>query len=245
MFVHYIWYQGWEYSRFNTRIKENEPKWSDADLKIKKWDQNSIETLIKTSYPDYIKWFVSLQTTIAKCDVARAFILHAEGGIYADCDFDPKTEGIKIFLQKALDTNKVVFPGQKPFGLNNYLIAAPPNSLFWFDEYIPAVKQAFQNPRLVDLIVGVRNHTWPVVSTTGPVLLSRITKHSQTSLTTTEHPDTWGRHGAFGTDDKNSSWYVHSTSMKQQYVVDTILFFAILGLLSIFYLFYKYVCFTK
>lgn len=244
MFVHYIWYQGWEYCKFNTRIEDNRHIWKQAKLDIKKWDQHSIETLIKTSYPDYIKWFVSLQTTIAKCDVARAFILHSEGGIYADCDFDPKKE-IQLFLQKALDLNKVVFPGQRPFGLNNYLIASPPNSAFWFDEYIPAVQEAFKHPRLLDLIVGVRNHTWPVVSTTGPVLLSRITKHSLLSMTTTEHPDTWGRHGAFGSDDKNSSWYVHSTSIKQQFIVDTILCFAIIGILSIFYLLYKYMSFTE
>ena len=245
MFIHYIWYQGWEYCKFNKRIQDNSATWKEANLEIKKWDQHSIETLIKTSYPLYIKWFVSLQTTIAKCDVARAFILHAEGGIYADCDFDPNAKGIKLFLQKALELNKVVFPGLRPYGLNNYLIASPPKSVFWFDEYIPAVQAAFKTPRLLDLIIGVRNHTWPVVSTTGPVLLSRITKHSVSSMTTTEHPDTWGRHGAFGSDDKNSSWYVNSTSITQQYIVDTILFFAGIGLLSFFYLFYKYMCFTK
>lgn len=213
--------------------------WNEAKLQVKLWDQSSIETLIKQTHLDLFQWFVSLQTTIAKCDVARGFILEAEGGVYADCDFDPNPKGIQIFLQKAFDTKKVIFPGQRPFGLNNYLIAAPPNSVFWKEEYFPAVKKAFDTPNLFDVIISVRNHTWPVLSTTGPVLISRITKQSQTSLTTTEHPDLWGRHGWFDpSDDKNSSWYIHSTSKQKQYVVDTILLFAIWGfLVFVYYLF--------
>jgi len=234
MFVHYIWYQGWEFAppRVQTRIKENEALWAEAGFDVRIWDQAQIEALIRERHAHLLSWFVSLQTTIAKCDVARGFILEALGGIYADCDFDPEPDGVRRFMTEALENKKVLFPGQRPFGLNNYLIAAPPNSPFWIDEYVPAVKKAFETPRLLDLIVGVRNHTWPVMTSTGPVILSRLVSKSKHAMASKTLANTWGRHGWFDSD-KNSAWYINSVSKTQQYVVDTVLFLAAIGLLSL------------
>jgi len=240
IFVHFIWYQGWEFApqRVVLRLESNKEKWAKAGFEIKKWDQRSIEELIRRTHPEELAWFVSLQTVIAKCDVARAFVLEAEGGLYADCDFDPGPK-INEFWQRSVDLNKVVFPAQRPFGLNNYLIAAQPRSAFWMGEYVPAVKAAFTSPRLLDLVVGVRNHTWPVLTTTGPILISRLVSKSKRSTSVREtEPREWGKHGWFD-GDKNSAWYVNSTSKLQQYVVDSVLALAILGLgLILYWIFY-------
>ena len=174
--------------------------------------------------------------------MARAFILEAEGGLYADCDFDPDAGGVRRFMDQAMAASKVLFPGMRPFGLNNYLIAAPPHSAFWMEEYVPAVKAAFRSPRLLDLIVGVRNHTWPVLTTTGPILISRLVSKSSRATTAMDDPSTWGKHGWFDAD-KNSAWYTNSVSKTQQYVVDFILVLAVLGLGFVIWLLYKYVCF--
>jgi hypothetical protein len=59
------------------------------DWKYMLWNDEDVDNLVKTKYPDQYSWFKSAPMKILRIDAARAFILDAFGGIYADMDFFP------------------------------------------------------------------------------------------------------------------------------------------------------------
>eukprot|EP00930_Biecheleria_cincta_P025447 TRINITY_DN1811_c1_g1_i1.p2 TRINITY_DN1811_c1_g1~~TRINITY_DN1811_c1_g1_i1.p2 ORF type:complete len:352 (-),score=88.57 TRINITY_DN1811_c1_g1_i1:31-1086(-) len=60
-----------------------------SDWKYMLWNDEDVDNLVKTKYPDQYSWFKSAPMKILRIDAARAFILDAYGGIYADMDFFP------------------------------------------------------------------------------------------------------------------------------------------------------------
>jgi len=51
------------------------------------WNDDDVEFLVKTKYPEEYKWFKAMPMNIERVDAARSFILHAYGGLYADMDY--------------------------------------------------------------------------------------------------------------------------------------------------------------
>lgn len=217
--VHYIWLQGWEYASeaVRKRIDGNKLKWIAAGAsKVELWDETRISALLAGDR-QMLLWFKGLQTTIAKCDVGRAIVLQNHGGIYADADFDPEPNGIKQLWKEAQQKNVVLLPADKSMGLvNNYLIASPRGSKFWKDQYFPAVAAAIDNPPLYDAAMALLRPTWPVLSTHGPILISRLcqTQGSHAAAATIPSTDL-GFHGWNGGD---SAWYKTRTERFQRRV---------------------------
>lgn len=60
-----------------------------GDWKYMLWNDEDVDNLVKTQYPKEYGWFKSAPMKILRVDAARAFILDAYGGIYADMDFFP------------------------------------------------------------------------------------------------------------------------------------------------------------
>jgi mannosyltransferase OCH1-like enzyme len=232
MLVHQLWLQGWKHAptRLRERVESNRGKWG-ANSVVWLWDEEKLVKLLELQYPAHLEWYLSLQRVISKCDAARAFILHAFGGVYADCDFDPIPETIESFARLA--GQRVVFIGSPWYGCNNYLIASTPYAPFWFGVYLPHIKQQLTSPSTYDMFVSLAWSTWPVMSSSGPVALGRLLK-KHASLAFATPPSTeydFGYHGSRG-DDSNS-WYRFSVHRKQQIMALLVLFFACVGVASV------------
>lgn len=196
------------------------------------WDETRVLHLIETEFPSLLAWYLSLQLVISKCDAARAFILHAYGGVYADCDFDPNVDAIQSFYRLASD--RVVFIGSPWYGANNFLIASPPKAPFWLRVYIPRMKQALESPPLVDVMLGMAWSTWPVLCSSGPVAVSRMLAETP-HLAFATPPQTEYVFGFHGTRDKdsNSSWYRFRKHRMQQGVAFLFVLLACVGAVSV------------
>lgn len=182
------------------------------------WDEQGILQLL--SGPT-LSWYVSLQTTIAKCDVGRAFILERFGGVYADADVDPKPR-LRDMWDECLKRGDAVFPADKAMGrVNNYLIASPQGAPFW-PRYLSAVTEAITTPPLRDVLYALLRPTWPVLSSHGPVLISRLGGLAS-SIPTSE----LGFHGWEGGGE--SAWYRTTPERVQRHVALLTLILALWG----------------
>ena len=57
-------------------------------FEIKMWnDSSDLDNLIKNDYPDFYEFYNDVPFHIMRLDIARLFILHKYGGIYADMDY--------------------------------------------------------------------------------------------------------------------------------------------------------------
>ena len=236
--MHYIWLQGWQYAppKVRERVEKNSELWTQAGAsKVHLWDEDGISKLLSTN-TRVLHWFKGLQTTIAKCDVGRAIILEAHGGIYADADFDPSPRGIRAMWKEATETKKALFPADKSMGLvNNYLIASVRQSPFWSQIYIPAVAAAIESPSAYDAAMALLRPTWPVLSTHGPILISRLCVKfpSIASASLSVQTSELGFHGWRGGD---SAWYTTKTERFQRRAALVTLLIAIWGVLLTLFL---------
>lgn len=232
MLVHQIWLQGWKYAppSVKKRVEKNKENWGPQS-QVLFWDEARILALLEAQYPSYVSWYVSLQQVITKCDVARAFILHFYGGVYADCDFDPNPVTIHHFVEEA--NTKVTFIGSPWYGCNNFLIASPPRNAFWLEKYIPSIQQSLQSPSLFDFIMNLFQSTWKVLSTSGPVAIYRLVKQnpSLAQYTSAENEYAYGIHGA--KVSSSSFWYDFQLHRFQQVIMFSLLLLSIVGSVSI------------
>ena len=233
MLVHQLWLQGWKHApaRLRERVEQNRSKWGPASV-VWLWDEERVVKLLELQYPEHLEWYLSLQRVISKCDAARAFILHAFGGVYADCDFDPNPDTIESFARLA--TQRVVFIGSPWYGCNNFLIASAPHAPFWFGAYLPHMKMQLQSPSPYDVFVGMAWSTWPVLSSSGPVALGRLLqKYASWAFATPPHSEfDFGFHGT-RTGDSNSSWYRFSVHRQQQALALLLVLLACVGIVSV------------
>jgi mannosyltransferase OCH1-like enzyme len=233
MLVHQIWLQGWKHapSRVRLRVGTNSGKWG-ANSKVHLWDDVSIVQLIEMQYPEHLEWYLGLQRVISKCDAARAFVLHAFGGIYADCDFDPDPDTIGSFLK--LGSQRVAFVGSPWYGANNFLIASPQYAPFWTEVYLPWMKFSLESPSLWDIAVSIGWSTWPVMASSGPVGIARMLAR-RPDLAFALPPSTEADYGFHGTRDTdvNSSWYRFRTHRIQQLLVLVLVTLAAAGILHL------------
>ena len=237
MFVHVLWLQGWDWApqRLVKRVQANRAKWQQAGLELKLWDESMILQLLSSS-PKLKAWFLSLQTTIAKCDIGRAIILQQYGGLYADADFDPNVTGIQALMKEMQAKNIVLFPKDPAMGLvNNYLIASPPKSPFW-NTYLQACASAISSPDWKDVVYALLRPTWPVLSSHGPVLLSRLVQNSVLASPSTLVPSDLGTHGWSEEDgETDSAWYRTQPERLQRRVALACLILACIGCVSTLY----------
>lgn len=233
MIVHQIWMQGWKHAPLHVvkRVEENRHKWG-KDSTVWFWDEARIVALLESKFPEHLTWFLSLQRTISKCDAARAFILHEFGGVYADCDFDPNPNTIQSFAAQA--SSRVVFIGSPWYGCNNFLIASPRKAKFWLQVFVPSMQTHLHKPLVKDILTSIMWSTWPVLSSSGPVCISRLLQ-THPDLAFATHPKTeyaFGFHGHKDSTHVQSEWYEISSHRVQQLSVGVLLLFAFLGMIT-------------
>lgn len=93
------------------------------------WTNEDNRKLIEDHYPWFLEQYDSYEFPIMRADVARYFILHHYGGVYADLDIRP-TRNIEELLQN----EQIVLFETPNLGLTNSLMASVPGHRFW--EYV-------------------------------------------------------------------------------------------------------------
>jgi mannosyltransferase OCH1-like enzyme len=163
MKVHYLWMQGIDYAPKSTRdqLTKHSQKWKDWGHDVFVWSDLDVQKLLQAGYKEHAQWYNSIMNTIQRCDVARAFVLHAYGGLYTDIDYEP-------FIDPKLDPMKLIVGTDSLMGANNAWIHSPAGHSFWLHHYIPHVRQQLFGPRLLDTLVSLFFPTWNIISSTGP-----------------------------------------------------------------------------
>jgi hypothetical protein len=130
--IHQIWI-----NKNNEIPLSYEKKWRDSWKKkmpnwnFKIWYKDDVEKLFKEKYPVSYKKYKSYHIPVCRADIARLAILHSEGGLYVDLDFEclkPIDEWIenKNALLVAYDVDKV----RETFLKNSIMGACPGHPYF-------------------------------------------------------------------------------------------------------------------
>lgn len=97
--IHQIWYQG------ENNIPKDYPNYSQTWKKYNPefeyilWDQEKIENLIKTNFPQFLEKHNSFPQLMQKIDSAKSMILYTHGGVYVDIDSEC-TKNISDLINK-------------------------------------------------------------------------------------------------------------------------------------------------
>jgi mannosyltransferase OCH1-like enzyme len=92
------------------------------------WNDEEMEALVRSSYPQFAKVYAEYGSQIQRADMARYLILHHEGGIYADSDyqcvnnFAPLLKEGRVSIAESPHSGEIV---------QNSLMASPPGHPFW------------------------------------------------------------------------------------------------------------------
>ncbi len=132
--VHQTWktaeFEYWVFKRSQASIREHLGAW---DYRF--WTDEDLERLVRDNYPQYHPRWSALDRPIKRVDMARCFLLHRFGGIYADLDFIFKQP-----LEELLDrryrlyfyrSHESIAKGWQFLG-NAFMMAVPGES-FWLE----------------------------------------------------------------------------------------------------------------
>lgn len=178
--VHQIWFQGADraperYAAKRYSWHHHHPRW-----RHRVWDARTIGRLIDKHYPQYRTWYhTALPLMIQQIDVAKVFIMHRYGGVYADMDsqalrpLDPLLAfpGVTVsFVNTQLPEHVgiALVRGMSccPMINNGVLISPERRHPFWL-YYLARLQQEVQPRSCVDRVLG---DGFYVMNTTGPLL---------------------------------------------------------------------------
>ncbi len=95
------------------------------------WYDEDLDDFIKTYYPWFYDTYTSYDEKIKRIDMARYFILHKYGGIYADMDYECLKNFYNDLVQDKVNISESPYKGWEH--VQNALMASPPNKQFWMD----------------------------------------------------------------------------------------------------------------
>lgn len=83
--VHILW---WDITEKPDFFDENISSWTEhnPEWTVKVWGRQECYSLLKVFYPRYFCMFEEYEHDIQRIDAIRYFILHLDGGLYADID---------------------------------------------------------------------------------------------------------------------------------------------------------------
>lgn len=112
-----------EYKANIEKLMRLHPGWE-----VKNWNEQEIDDLIRTEYPQFYPTYNSYDVKIKKHDFCRAIIMHKFGGIYLDHDSNPLRN-----IEPILKSYDVVFGNEMPdrFYPINGVLASVPGHDFW------------------------------------------------------------------------------------------------------------------
>jgi mannosyltransferase OCH1-like enzyme len=137
--------------------------WKNAEYKM--WSDDDLRDLVATHYSWFLPTYDSYDQTIKRVDMARYFILHKYGGIYADMDMECLRNFYADLPQN--DPSVVGSPYTRHEQTQNSLMSSPPGNPFWMHvvktaqsrTHLPNVLDA-TGPRMLDEALA----TWKLAS---------------------------------------------------------------------------------
>ncbi|KLU02044.1 hypothetical protein RISK_005870 [Rhodopirellula islandica] len=183
MSVPKILHQTWKDERVPDDFSECVQSWRThhPDWQFRLWtDQNNRE-LIAEEYAWFLETYDGYPAAIQRADAIRYFILHRFGGMYVDLDFicrkplDPllADQGCVVGMEPPQHCRHHRVPNL----LCNALMASAPGHPF-FERVIQ---------RLPDFVDHVENNE-PILSSTGPIMMSRVLNDFETPESVTVLP---------------------------------------------------------
>ncbi len=132
----------WKDHKLPARYEEVVHRWREKhpDWEIMIWSDEDNRALIAAHYPWFLEIYDAYPKPIMRCDAARYFILHYEGGVYSDLDvecyrsIDYLISGSRLFLtaepERHLKQRQSASRGL-PYLLCNALMGSEAGSEFW------------------------------------------------------------------------------------------------------------------
>lgn len=135
--IHQIWFQKILSKRKAAKLYDSLKMYRDS-WKIKnpdwfhiEWNNEMCDKLISNFYKEYWSLYRSYIYEIQRCDVARCFILHRYGGLYADMDYYCNKPMNKAFLKYNKNFYLVSTPNNGGNYVSNSLMYSKPKHVFW------------------------------------------------------------------------------------------------------------------
>lgn len=150
----------------------------EPEYEYKMWYDEDLENLIRTDYPWFLNIYLEYDKPIKRFDIARYFIMHKYGGIYADMDymctqnFYDMLHSFKISISES--------PYKNNEHIQNALMISPPGETFW----ISVVDEASKSDRI---------RSPNILYSTGPKLLSDVYFLNEDSVDVLPYPK-WNPH---------------------------------------------------
>lgn len=169
-------------SKWNPVWKKCQQTWKDKfpDFEYRMWTDEDLENIIKTKYEWFYETYKAYDVNIKRIDVARYFILHEHGGIYADMDY----ECINNFWDQ-LDKNKVSIAS-----FENALMVSPKHDTIWLNVF-------------AKLKSRMNKHT---IDATGPVLIHEVKNEYPGSIDELPDSDYKSQGGKYAIHHGTGSW---------------------------------------
>ena len=95
---------------------------------VRMWNDSSIEAMVRREYPSIYPTFIGYDKAIKRADVGRYLILHLEGGIYADSDYQAAANFEHLLEPGRVSIARSPHPKEV---LQNALMFGPPAHPFW------------------------------------------------------------------------------------------------------------------
>eukprot|EP00434_Breviolum_minutum_P012009 symbB.v1.2.010590.t1/scaffold686.1/size316167/9 len=111
-------------------------------FRLQVWRDRNLTECMEQEFPEFLQDFLALPGGIERSDIGRYCILHQQGGIYADLDYEARAN---FFGELPSDLVSLVECRSKDEGLavENSLMASPVHHPFWR----PGTSFAFLNAR--------------------------------------------------------------------------------------------------
>ena len=194
--IHQIWFTTIQ-SKSKTKKMYNSLKlyrnsWDKCGWNRYEWTKENCLSLIRIYYKKYYKMFKSYPYEIQRCDVARYFILHRYGGVYADMDYYCNKNINDIFKEYNNDVYFVETPNtlSNEESVSNSLIYSKRKHPFW--EFLFEELMEKQNN------IYLSRH-FTIMFTTGPCMIANVYNRYKYKLRLKSLP--WKRFHPYGIND--------------------------------------------
>ena len=198
------------------KIQTHRDFFSFLSIQVKVWTEKEIVDLISTKYSMYLSRYMKVLNTIQRCDIARAFILHAHGGLYMDVDYRPLVKIRDFFSDKLQWGSKKVIVGDNDLmGVNNAWIYSSAGHGYW-NVYLHHAFQEIESPKLSNIFISLLFPTWEIISSTGPGIYNKLKHNLEIEPRVFSE---WGIHG----ENATPTWFNKSTCTQKTLLVSLML----------------------
>ena len=181
-------------------------------IQVKIWTEREIIDLIATKYSMYLSRYIKMLNTIQRCDIARAFILHSEGGLYMDVDYRPLPAITNFFTDALLwGSTKVIVGDNDLMGVNNAWIYSSAGHDFW-SLYLHSSFEEVELPKVSNICLSLVFPTWEIISSTGPGIYNKLKNKLEIDKRVFGE---WGIHG----ENSIPTWFNKTTCTQKTLLV--------------------------